>query len=158
MRDISRKINTYRTARAKAVVRVSPETIELIRKNKLPKPDVLQTARVAAIQAAKNTSQIIPYCHPLPITHAKVDFDMLDESIEIIAEVKAIYKTGVEMEALTAASVAALTIYDMAKAVDDLMEIESIKLLKKTGGKSSFKSSEKDSQSAYTAAVLVMSD
>jgi molybdenum cofactor biosynthesis protein MoaC len=156
MRDISRKINTYRTARAKAVIRVSPDTIELIRKNKTPKPDVLQTARVAAIQAAKNTSQIIPYCHPLPITHASVDFDMLDEAIEIVAEVKAIYKTGVEMEALTAASVAALTIYDMAKAVDDLMEIESIKLLQKTGGKSSFKRGAKDN--AYTAAVLVISD
>lgn len=155
MRDITRKINTHRTALAKALVRVSPATIDLIKENKTPKPDTLQTARVAGIQAAKNTSQIIPYCHPLPLTYAKVDFVMDEDTIEVMCEVKAIYRTGVEMEALTGASVAALTVYDMLKAVDDLLEIESVRLIKKTGGKSSFKRKAEDKRRAV---VLVLSD
>jgi cyclic pyranopterin phosphate synthase len=157
MRDVTRKINTHRTAIAKALVKVSPPTIDLIKQNKTPKPDVLQTARVAGIQAAKNTSQIIPYCHPLPITHAQVDFVMDEDVIEITCQVKAIYKTGVEMEALTGASVAALTVYDMVKAVDDLLAIESIHLMKKTGGKSSFKKPTA-TEEKRKAVVIVMSD
>jgi cyclic pyranopterin phosphate synthase len=155
MKDITRKISTHRTAIAKALVRVSPATIDLIKANKTPKPDTLQTARVAGIQAAKNTSQIIPYCHPLPLTYAKVDFVMDEDTIEVMCEVKAIYRTGVEMEALTGASVAALTVYDMLKAVDDLLEIESVRLIKKTGGKSSFKKNEAEKRRAV---VLVLSD
>lgn len=156
MRDITRKIKTQRTAQAKAIVRVSPATIALIKENRGPKPDVLQTARVAGIQAAKNTSQIIPYCHPLPLTSARVDFVMDEDAIEIVCEVKAIYRTGVEMEALTGASVAALTIYDMVKAVDDLLAIEAVRLLKKTGGKSSIKRAANEQK--HTAVVLVLSD
>lgn len=139
---------------AQAVLHVAPATIELIRNQQIPKGDPLPVAKVAAIQAAKNTSQIIPYCHPLPVDFVGVDFQLLDASIEITVTVKAIYKTGVEMEALTAASTAALTIYDMTKMLDESMEITGVKLLKKTGGKSDFKQSSKD----LRAAVLVLSD
>ncbi len=136
MRDISEKQPTLRTATAKAVVRMSAETLQLLAQDKLPKGDPRPVAKVAAIQAAKNTSQIIPYCHPLPIEFADCKFTVGSDRIEIVTEVKSNYKTGVEMEALTAASVAALTIYDMLKIVDVSLEIESVRLLSKTGGKS----------------------
>src|ERR1700722_19668440 len=136
MRDVSQKVNTYRTAVAKAVLRVSPSTITLIKEGKIPKGDPLAAAKIAAIQAAKSTSQIIPFCHPIPIEWVGVEFQLDEDAIEIITTVKAVYKTGVEMEALTAASVAALTIYDMAKMLDDVMEIQSVRLESKTGGKS----------------------
>ena len=155
MRDISKKTKTLRTASATAVLKVSPETIALIRGNKIPKGDPLPVAKVAAIQAAKNASQIIPYCHPLPIDFVDCRFELGLETIEITAEVKAVYKTGVEMEALTAATVAALTIYDMAKAVDESMEIVSIRLLSKKGGKSDF---SEVLDRPLRAAVLVASD
>lgn len=158
MRDVSQKVSTLRTAVAKAILRVSPETIDQIRKGTLPKGDPLAVARVAAIQAAKNTSQIIPYCHPLPIDYVRVDFMMDEDAIEIETTVKAIYKTGVEMEALTAASVAALTIYDMTKMVDDLMQIESVTLLSKTGGKSDYAESAENKNRKLKAAVLTLSD
>lgn len=154
MRDVSAKVKTLRTATAKSVLKVSPETIRLIKEGKIPKGDPLPVAKVAAVQAAKNTSQIIPYCHPLPIDFVGVEFELKDTSIEITATVKAIYKTGVEMEALTAASVAALTIYDMTKMLDEAMEISSTILVNKTGGKSDFK----QKVSGLRAAVLVMSD
>jgi cyclic pyranopterin monophosphate synthase len=157
MRDISRKVTTLRTAKAKAIIRVSPATVDLIRQNKTPKPDCLAVARVAAVQAAKNTSQIIPYCHPLPVAYVGVNFQLDEDAIEIEVEVKALYRTGVEMEALTAASVAALTIYDMAKMVDDFMRIESVLLIEKRGGKSSHKRSSSE-ETPYKAAVFVMSD
>ncbi|MBK8224082.1 MAG: bifunctional molybdenum cofactor biosynthesis protein MoaC/MoaB [Candidatus Obscuribacter sp.] len=156
MRDVSQKVSTLRTAMAKAILRVSPDTIEQIKKGTLPKGNPLEVARVAAVQAAKNTSQIIPYCHPLPIDYVGVEFHLDEDFIEIETTVKAIYKTGVEMEALTAASVAALTIYDMAKMVDDLMQIESVTLMSKTGGKSDYQA---DSAGATRkAAVLTLSD
>lgn len=158
MRDVSQKVSTLRTAVAKAILRVSPETIDQIRKSTLPKGDPLAVARVAAIQAAKNTSQIIPYCHPLPIDYVRVDFMMDEDAIEIETTVKAIYKTGVEMEALTAASVAALTIYDMTKMVDDLMQIESVTLLSKTGGKSDYAESAENKNRKLKAAILTLSD
>jgi cyclic pyranopterin monophosphate synthase len=157
MRDISRKVTTLRTAKAKAIIRVSPATVDLIRQNKTPKPDCLAVARVAAVQAAKNTSQIIPYCHPLPVAYVGVNFQLDEDAIEIEVEVKALYRTGVEMEALTAASVAALTIYDMAKMIDDFMQIESVLLIEKTGGKSSHKH-EASAEKPHKAAVFVMSD
>lgn len=138
MRDISEKKVTQRTATAKAIVRASTSTIDMVRQNKIPKGDPLPVAKIASIYAAKNTGQLIPYCHPLPIDFADCTFSIEKNSIEIITEVKATYKTGVEMEALTAASVAALTIYDMLKMVDTSIEIESISLLKKTGGKSDY--------------------
>jgi cyclic pyranopterin phosphate synthase len=138
MRDISEKTITQRTATAKAVVRASESTITMVRDNKIPKGDPLPVAKIAAVYAAKNTGQMIPYCHPLPIDFADCTFSVGKDRIEITTEVKATYKTGVEMEALTAASVAALTVYDMLKMVDSGIEIESITLLKKTGGKSDF--------------------
>ncbi len=155
MRDVSRKITTLRTAVAQSILRVSPATIALIRENKIPKGDPLPVAKVAAIQAAKNTSQIIPYCHPLPVDFVGVEFQIGKDEIEIKVEVKAIYKTGVEMEALTGASVAALTLYDMMKMLDDEMEILGVKLISKKGGKSDF--GNPDGQK-LRAAVLVMSD
>src|SRR5262245_44076344 len=112
MRDISFKIKTFRSARAQAVITASPDTIQQIRDNQIPKGNPLEIAKVAAVQAAKNTSQIIPYCHPLPIDYVGVTFTLKEDRIEIETEVKVIHKTGVEMEALTAASVAALTLYD----------------------------------------------
>jgi len=156
MRDISQKPNTLRTAVAKALIKMSPSTVELIRQNKVPKGDPLIVARVAAVQAAKNTSDIIPFCHPLPISHVNVEFKLDEDAIEIVTTVKAIYKTGVEMEALTAASVAALTIYDMCKMLDDdVLAIEHVRLVNKTGGKSSY---QKTLEQPRKAAVFVMSD
>ena len=153
MRDISRKIKTLRSAVAQATLRVSPSTISLIKKNKIPKGNPLEVAKVAAVQAAKNTSQIIPYCHPLPIDFVGVEYTLGKSTIVVKVEVKAIYKTGVEMEALTGASVAALTLYDMMKMLDDDMEIAGVRLVSKRGGKSDFKIA-----TALRAAVLVMSD
>src|ERR1700726_1870604 len=117
MRDVSHKPFTLRTATARAIVKMSPSTVEIIRANKVPKGDPIPVARVAAIQAAKNTSQIIPYCHPLPVEHLGVEFEIGDDFIRVTTKVVAHYKTGVEMEALTAAAVAALSIYDMAKMI-----------------------------------------
>ena len=155
MRDISRKIKTLRSAVAQATLRVSPSTIVLIRKNKIPKGNPLEVAKVAAIQGAKNTSQIIPYCHPLPVDFVGVEFELGKSHIVATVEVKAIYKTGVEMEALTGASIAALTLYDMMKMIDDKMEILGVTLLNKRGGKSDFKI---ESGPRLRAAVLVTSD
>jgi len=138
MRDVSRKSTSLRSATATAVVRACPETIERIRVRDLPKGDALEVARVAAIQAAKDTSRIIPHCHPVAITHVAVEYEWGADSVIVRASVKAIDRTGVEMEALTAASVAALTIYDMVKMLDDRVEIEAVKLIEKKGGKSDF--------------------
>ena len=155
MRDISAKIKTLRTAKARSTLRLKPETIDAIKQRKVPKGDPLEVAKVAAIQAAKNTSSIIPYCHPLPVDHVGVEFELGPDTIVADVTVKAVYKTGVEMEALTAASVAALTLYDMLKMLDGSMEILSVKLLKKTGGKSDFKNT---CEKPLRAAVIVMSD
>ncbi len=155
MLDISKKITTLREAKAQAILKVSPNIINLIKENKIPKGNPLEVAKVAAISGAKNTSNIVPYCHPLPIEYVGVDFELQDEKIVVNVEVKAIYKTGVEMEALTAASIAALTLYDMMKMLDEEMEILCVKLLEKTGGKSDFKDKYK---TKLRAAVLVMSD
>ena len=155
MRDISNKTKTARSARAQALLKVSPQTILLVREGKAPKGDPLPVAKVAAIQAAKNTSQIVPFCHPIPIDFVDCRFELSEDTIRITTEVKAIYKTGVEMEALTAASIAALTLYDMLKPVDDTMEIAGVTLIEKRGGKSDFT----DIPSVpLRAAVLVMSD
>ena len=155
MFDVADKPDTLRTATAQSIVNVSPETIKLVKEGKSPKGDVVQTARVAATMAAKKTSDIIPYCHPIPIDHIKVDITLKDKTIEVLTQVKTVWKTGVEMEALTAASVAALTIYDMLKPVDESMSIGYVKLLSKSGGVKSFQ--EKYSR-ALQAAVLVISD
>ena len=137
MVDISRKIDTERIAVASGTVRMRSETLELIRSGEVKKGDVLAVARVAGIMAAKKTSELIPLCHPLPLTSAKVEFEFVsNDTLRIVAETKTTYATGVDMEALTAASVAALTIYDMCKAVDRAMVISEIKLEKKSGGQS----------------------
>lgn len=138
MVDVSEKKETARVAVAVSKIRVSRETLELIEAGKIGKGDVLGVARVAGIMASKQTSNLIPMCHPLMITSSNVDFNIDRENyaIDIKATVKIVDKTGVEMEALTSATVAALTIYDMCKAVDKRMVIESTHLLKKTGGKS----------------------
>ncbi len=155
MRDISRKVVTFRTAVARATLKVSPDTIVRIRNNEVPKGDPLTVAKVAAIQAAKNTSQIIPYCHQIALEFVGVEYELERDTILIETTVKATERTGVEMEALTAASVAALTIYDMVKMFDESAEIEKVFLFKKTGGKSDFKSKV---DRKVKAAVFVMSD
>lgn len=139
MVDVSVKSETLREARASAVVRMNPATLALIKDVKLAKGDVLAVARLAGIMGAKRTGDLIPLCHPLPITGVQVDFTYLDDSsLRIDAVVRTFGRTGVEMEALTAASVAALTVYDMCKSVDRVMFIESIRLDSKRGGKSDF--------------------
>lgn len=155
MKDISHKIKSLRQAHAQSRLNASPSLLEKIRNSEVPKGDPLPVAKVAAIQAAKNTHQIIPYCHPLPIEYVGVEFDLKDDHIIIDVHVKAIYKTGVEMEALTAASVAALTLYDMLKVFDESMEIASTRLVEKKGGKSDWKC---DQHKRLKAAVLVVSD
>ena len=155
MKDITQKIKTLRKASACAILKVSPEIIKLINENKIPKGNPLEVAKVAAIQAAKNTSQIIPYCHQLPIDFIGVDFELKEDCIEVTTNVKTLSKTGVEMEALTAASIAVLTLYDMMKMLAEKMEITSVKLISKKGGKSDFRQYPKTSPKA---AVLVMSD
>ncbi len=137
MVDTSAKPDSERLARASAVVRMQPATLALIRDRGVAKGDVLEVARLAGIMAAKKTSDLIPLCHPLPITGATVDFAFADETaLTIEASVKVFGKTGVEMEALAAVSIAALTVYDMCKAVDRGMTIERIRLEEKSGGKS----------------------
>ena len=137
MVDVSDKTVTAREATAEAMVVLSDATYELIQGGEIGKGDVLSVARVAAIQAAKRTSELIPLCHPLAISKVGVDFEFVpSQGIRIESMVRVSGKTGVEMEALTAASVAALTIYDMCKAVQRDIVIEGIKLLTKSGGKS----------------------
>ncbi len=155
MRSITNKIKTLRTARAQATVRMSPATIERIKKNDLPKADVLPIARAAGIMAVKKTWEILPYCHPIPIDWVEVKFDVREDSIVIEVTAEAVAKTGVEMEALTGASITALTIYDMLKPIDEDLEILGTKLLEKKGGKSSF---VEKIPKGFKAAVLVSSD
>jgi len=136
MVDVTEKRVTRREAVAKGMVTMKPETLSLMREGKMAKGDVLATAQVAGIMAAKQTSQIIPMCHPLMIDEVKVEFGFPQNGVEITARVKCTGKTGVEMEALTAVAVTALTIYDMCKAVDRGMHIEGIRLARKSGGRS----------------------
>ncbi len=137
MVDTSDKPETHRLARASGTVRMAPATAALIRDRALAKGDVLEVARLAGIMAAKRTGDLIPLCHPLPITSATVDFAFEgDDRLRIEATVRVFGRTGVEMEALTAVSVAALTVYDMCKAVDRVMTIERVRLEEKSGGRS----------------------
>jgi cyclic pyranopterin phosphate synthase len=137
MVDTSEKAETLRQARASATVHMAPGTCALIRDRGLAKGDVLEVARLAGIMAAKRTSDLIPLCHPLPLSGVTVDFEFADkERLRISASAKVFARTGVEMEALTAVSVAALTVYDMCKAVDRTMTIEAIRLEEKSGGRS----------------------
>jgi len=139
MVDITHKSNTKRTALAQAIVHSSSaETIRAIKENKVPKGNVLDFARAAALLAVKNTSNSIPDCHPLPVEHCKVEYEFTDKDIIIKLTVETIYKTGVEVEAIHGAMIAALTIYDMLKPIDKELVIGDIKLVEKKGGKSSF--------------------
>jgi cyclic pyranopterin phosphate synthase len=138
MVDVTPKEPTHRFALAQGTITLNQDTFSKIQKQKIKKGNVLETARIAGVMAAKKTAELIPMCHPLMITHVQVDFD-LDadrQSIQITASVRIWGQTGVEMEALTAVSVAALTVYDMCKSYDKAMTIGNICLLEKTGGKS----------------------
>jgi cyclic pyranopterin monophosphate synthase len=132
MVDVGEKAVVRRTATAAGQVRMKPATVELLREKALPKGDALNTARIAGVMAAKRTPDLIPLCHGLNLTAVDVEFEVGDEEVGIVATARASDRTGVEMEALTAVSVAALTIYDMCKAVDKGMEILGIRLLEKT--------------------------
>ena len=134
MVDVSTKAITKRTARAHAFVRMSADVIAGLASN--PKGDPLEVARIAGIMAAKKTAELIPMCHPLPVTHADVAVNIETGGVRIFTTVSTASQTGVEMEALTAAAVAALTVYDMTKALDKGIEIQDLYLIEKTGGKS----------------------
>ena len=134
MVDVSAKLETLRTARAHAFVRIAPAVLRQLPRN--PKGNPLEIARIAGIAAAKRTSDLIPLCHPLMLTHADVEVTLEKEGVRIVARAATTGQTGVEMEALTAAAVTALTVYDMTKALDKAIEIQDLYLLEKTGGKS----------------------
>ena len=136
MVDTSGKARTRRRAVASARVLMSAETVAALRAGRTPKGDPLEAARIAGIMAAKRTAELIPLCHPLPLTHADVRAELRDDGVYLEAEASTDAQTGVEMEALTAASVAALTVYDMCKAVEKGMQITDLRLEEKTGGKS----------------------
>jgi cyclic pyranopterin phosphate synthase len=148
MVDVTEKKPSVRVAVAGGAVSMKPETFNMIRDQKVKKGNVLETARIAGIMAAKKTSELIPMCHPLSLTHVQVDFepDETNSRIRIKASVRTIDHTGVEMEALTAVSVAALTIYDMCKSYDRDMTVSSIQLLEKAGGKSGLYKRNSDQQ------------
>jgi cyclic pyranopterin monophosphate synthase len=136
MVDVSEKTATSRRAVAESYIRLSGATLALLRKGKLPKGNALETARLAGILAAKRTPDLIPLCHPLLLTHVDVEAKLHGNGVRFLATVSCLGSTGVEMEALTAASVAALTLYDMVKAVEKGATIDTIRLLEKSGGKS----------------------
>lgn len=136
MVDVTDKPTTRRTARAQAVLVTQPEVIRQLVDGNLPKGEALGTARIAGIMAAKRTSDLIPLCHPLPLTKISIDFAPVDDRVRVVASVTTHSVTGVEMEALTAVSVAALTLYDMIKAVDTHACISDIRVLAKSGGRS----------------------
>ena len=134
MVDVGGKQDSVRTARARVTVSMSKETLIALQGGEIPKGDVFAVARIAGIQAAKRTADLIPLCHPLMLDSVNVEFVVCDECVDIEAEVKTIGRTGVEMEALTACSASALTIYDMCKSLDKSMEITDLMLLEKKGG------------------------
>lgn len=156
MVDITHKIITQRTATAQAIVKVgSPTTMQAILNKTVPKGDVLEVSRTAGLFAVKNTSNSIPDCHPMPIEFTGIEYELLEDSILIKVTVKAIYRTGVEVEAMHGASIVALTMYDMLKPIDKQVEISTIKLLYKKGGKSDYGVKE---DLDLSVAVIVCSD
>ena len=155
MIDVGDKAETLRTAVAQAIIKASPKTIDLIQQGKSPKGNIEDAARISATMGAKRTWDLLPYCHPIPIDHVKVDVSFKTDSIEVQVQLKTTWKTGVEMESLTGASIAALTIYDMLKPVDETLVIESVKLLAKSGGMKGF---YEDYDRSLKAAVIVVSD
>jgi cyclic pyranopterin phosphate synthase len=156
MVDITHKIITQRTATAQAIVKVgSPATMQAIINNTVPKGNVLEVSRTAGLFAVKNTSNSIPDCHPMPIEFTGIEYELLEDSVLIKVTVKAIYRTGVEVEAMHGASIVALTMYDMLKPIDKQVEISTIKLLHKKGGKSDYGVKE---NLDLSVAVIVCSD
>lgn len=153
MRDVAWKNTTRRTATARAELLASAETLARVRVGDTPKGDPIPVAKVAAIQATKKTTEWIPYCHNIPIEHVDVRFSFAEDRIAVEVFVVSIAKTGVEMEAITAAAAAVITLYDMLKMIDDTMEIATIRLLEKTGGKS-----DRPASDGWTARVVVSSD
>lgn len=157
MRDITEKITTLREAVAEAYMEVAPEIIERIKRNELPKKDIFPISKAAGFLAVKNTANVIPHCHPIPVDGCEIEHFIEENGITIRVVVKSINKTGCEMEALYGASVTALTIYDMLKPLGENIIIKSIMLVSKKGGKTDFKGYEKVAQK-IKAAVVVMSD
>ncbi len=157
MRNITEKITTLREALAEAIIETTTEVIELIKKNELPKKDIFPIAKAAGFLAVKNTSNVIPHCHPIPIDGCEVNYSVEDNYVKIQVLVRSINKTGCEMEALHGASVVALTIYDMLKPLNQPITIKNISLLHKKGGKSDFANYYRLSEQVR-AAVIVMSD
>jgi cyclic pyranopterin monophosphate synthase len=155
MIDVGDKAETLRTAVAQAIIKASPKTIDLIKQGKSPKGNIQDAARISATMGAKRTWDLLPYCHAIPIDHITVDVSFKTDSIEVQVQVKTTWKTGVEMESLTGASIAALTIYDMLKPVDETLVIESVKLLAKSGGMKGF---YENYDKSLKAAVIVVSD
>ncbi len=135
MVDVSDKPSTAREALAECVVRMAPATLRAVREG-TPKGDALQVARIAGIMAAKRTSDLIPLCHPLPLAKVDIDFEFVDGGVRVLARARVVGQTGVEMEALTAAAVAGLTLIDMTKGIERGVSIESVRLLEKSGGRS----------------------
>lgn len=154
MRDISHKITTRRSSRAKATLKMKASSVELVRSNTGPKKDVLPTAKAAAYLAVKNTPNVIPHCHPMPVEDVTVEIEFRESAIDVFVDVTTTYKTGCEIEAMHGAQIAALTIYDMLKPVDTDIVIEETRLEKKSGGKSDYNKIKTD----VSAAVVVISD
>lgn len=155
MIDVSAKDRTLRTAVASTVVRMAPDTAARVRAGDTPKGDPLPVARVAAVQAVKDTPRIIPFCHPISVTGVNVDFEVGDAEVRIVVTARCVDRTGIEVEAMTGAAVAALTLYDMLKMIDDAVSVGSVELVEKRGGKSDVRRIEPGS---VRAAVLVLSD
>jgi cyclic pyranopterin monophosphate synthase len=156
MFDLSNKADTLRYAIAQAIIKVTPETVNLIKNQQTPKGDIIEAAKISATLGAKKTWELIPYCHPIPIDHIFTELSLYESTLEIKVSVKSVWKTGVEMEALTGCSIAALAVYDMLKPIDEHLSIESIKLLDKIGGKRDF--IEKHLDKKITVAIFVISD
>ena len=155
MFDVGAKPDSYRTARAQAVLNIKPNTAVMIRQGKSPKGDIVEAAKIAATSGAKKTSDLIPYCHPIPLDHIEVQVSVKSKAIEVDVTVKSIWKTGVEMEALSGACIGVLTIYDMLKPVDDSLFISSVRLVEKSGGMGGFATKQGNK---IRAGVIVVSD
>ena len=155
MFDVGTKPDSSRTARAQAVLTIDANTAVLIRQGKSPKGDIVEAAKIAATLGAKKTSDLIPYCHPIPLDNIKVQVLIKSQAIEVDVKVKSIWKTGVEMEALSGACIGALTIYDMLKPIDESLFISSVRLLEKSGGIGQFATKEGNK---IRAGVIVVSD
>jgi cyclic pyranopterin phosphate synthase len=155
MLDVSAKVTTLRQAQAEGFVRVGAAALERLRSGDTPKPDVLATARAAGLLAAKRTPDLVPHCHPIPLEAVRLHLEIQAEGVRVAAEVAAVYRTGVEIEALCAVQVACLVVYDMLKALDSGMVIESVRVLEKSGGKADY---GHHVEPGYRAAVVVASD